>query len=215
MNIVFPKVELINPPTYEALVGTIELAGRTCYQSDDRIAKGSAETLIRNLIFLGHESVLEHGSITARIVCDRGVSHELVRHRLASYCQESTRYCNYSRGKFGSEITVIRPCFLTEGTHAFDIWQGACETAETAYFALLDWGCSPQQARAVLPNSLKTQITVTANPREWRHFFRQRLSVAAHPQMQEIAQMLYAEMTSRYPVLFEDIAGKTKLQEVN
>lgn len=122
---------------------------------------------------------------------------------MASYCQESTRYCNYSKDAFGSEITVIRPYFLD--TQGLAIWKRSCETAEIAYFDLLDWGCTPQEARAVLPNSLKTEVVMTANLREWRHFFKLRTAPAAHPQMREVAIQLLQQMRSQVPVIFDDI----------
>lgn len=153
---------------------------------------------------LGHEAVLEHFNITAKFICDRGVSHEIVRHRLASYCQESTRYCNYSKDGFGGEITVIRPNFLVEGSEGWQYWKEACQTAERRYFELLNWGCSPQEARAVLPNSLKTEVVMTANLREWRHFFKLRTASAAHPQMQEVAKMLLKQMREMVPGVFDD-----------
>ena len=138
-------------------------------------------------------------------MCDRGVSHEIVRHRMASYCQESTRYCNYSKDAFGSEITVIRPAFLVEDTPGWIYWKTSCRMAEKAYFDLLDWGCTPQEARAVLPTCLKTEVMMTANLREWRHFFKLRTAPAAHPQMREVAIPLLHQMRSQVPVIFDDI----------
>lgn len=205
MKIIEPSVELINAPSYETLMATIEAAGRTCYKSESKISEGSAEKFIRGIIKRGHEAVIEHGSLSVRFVCDRGVSHEIVRHRLAAYCQESTRYCNYSKGDFGGEITVIKPLYLEEGTAAHRIWKRSCETAEIAYFDLLTEGCSPQEARAVLPNSLKTEVVMTADIREWRHFIKLRNSPAAHPQMREVAGMLAVLFKDNYPVFFEDI----------
>lgn len=131
-----------------------------------------------------------HYYITAKFICDRGVTHEIVRHRPASFCQESTRYCNYGKNQFGGEITVIRPYFLEENTPAWDFWKDACSVAEGAYFDLLEFGCTPQEARAVLPNSLKTELVMTANVQEWKHFFALRTSQAAHPQMREVATQL-------------------------
>ena len=125
MKIIEPYVELINAPDYKTLLTTIEAAGRTCYKSEDKITDTSAAAFVAGIIKRGHEAVLEHFNITIKFICDRGVSHELVRHRLASYCQESTRYCNYSKEGFGGEITVIRPAFLVEGTKAFACWSGA------------------------------------------------------------------------------------------
>lgn len=134
-----------------------------------------------------------------------GFSHEIVRHRLASYCQESTRYCNYSKDDFQSEITVIEPSFLDKSAAGYRIWERSCKNAETAYFDLLDFGCSPQEARAVLPNSLKTEIVMTADLREWRHFLKLRTSQAAHPQIREVAIPLLNELKSLIPVIFDDI----------
>ena len=152
----------------------------------------------------GHEAVIEHGSVSVRFTCDRGVSHEIVRHRLASYCQESTRYCNYGKEDFGSEITVIKPCSLDKDGTAYRHWFWACSQAEEAYFNMLDFGCTPQEARSVLPNSTKTEVVMTANMREWRRFLRLRTAPAAHPDMREVAKMLLTEMQTRYPAFFED-----------
>lgn len=163
---------------------------------------------VAGIIKRGHEAVLEHCSFTVKFICDRGVSHEIVRHRLASYCQESTRYCNYGKDQFGSEITVIEPCYLNENTFAYDEWKEACRRAETAYFNLLNWGLSPQEARAVLPNSLKTEVVMTANIREWRHFLRLRTSTGAHPQIREIATPLLRELQRIVPICFDDILPK-------
>lgn len=205
MKIIKPSVELLNPPTYAELLCRIEAAGRTCYKSESRINYNSAEPFVRNIIKRGHEAVLEHGSLTIRFICDRGVSHEIVRHRLAAYCQESTRYCNYAKGDFGGEITVIEPCFFGKGTPLYRIWERSCLTSETAYFDLLTEGCTPQEARSVLPNSLKTEVVMTADIREVRHFLKLRTSPAAHPQMREVAIPLLRLCKESYPVFFEDI----------
>lgn len=139
---------------------------------------------------------LVHEDISVRFICDRGVTHEIVRHRPASFCQESTRYCNYRNGKFGGEITVIKPCFFKENSTRYLNWFVACESAETAYNAILEDGGTPQEARDVLPNSLKTELIMTAPLMEWCHFFNLRMSPAAHPQMQEVASYAYDAMTS-------------------
>lgn len=146
-----------------------------------------------------------HEDVSVRFVCDRGISHEIVRHRDASYCQESTRYCNYMKEKFGNEITVIQPCFFEKDSREYFIWERNMECCEKAYFDLLDCGCSPQQARCVLPNSLKTEIIMTANIREWRHFLELRCSKAAHQQMIEVACKVLTEFHLNIPVLFDDI----------
>lgn len=139
---------------------------------------------------------LVHEDVSVKFICDRGVTHEIVRHRPASFCQESTRYCNYSNGKFGGEITVIKPCFFKENSTRYLNWFVACESAETAYNAILEDGGTPQEARDVLPNSLKTELIMTAPLMEWCHFFNLRMSPAAHPQMQEVASYAYDAMNS-------------------
>lgn len=205
MKIILPSVELLNPPEYALLLNLVELAGRTCYKSEGKITESSAEKFIQNIIKRGHEAVLEHGYLSVRFTCDRGVSHEIVRHRLAAYCQESTRYCNYSKGDFGGEITVIKPRYMDEPDQTYQVWKKACLSSELAYFDLLTIGCTAQEARAVLPNSLKTEVVMTANIRELRHFLKLRCSPAAHPQMKEVAMMLLAILKEKYPVFFNDI----------
>lgn len=205
MKIVSPDFEVLSLVDGRAILRDIERCGRVCYKSEDKITETSAQAFVGNIIQRGHEAVLEHTSVTVKFTVDRGVSHEIIRHRLAAYCQESTRYCNYSKNGFGGEITVIKPLYLDEGTRAFACWRGACETAESAYFSLLEWGCSPQEARAVLPNSLKTEVVMTANLREWRHFFKLRTAPAAHPQMREVTIPLLCRMQELIPVVFDDI----------
>ena len=207
MKIIKPSARIVSSVDGDAILKRIEEYGRVCYKSEDRITEDSAKRFVENLIKRGHESVLEHVSVTVKFVCDRGVSHEIVRHRLASYSQESTRFCNYSKDDFGSEITVIEPCFLVPGTAGYDMWYRACLVAEQMYFKMLNWGCSPQEARAVLPNSLKTELVMTANIREWRHFLKLRTSPAAHPQMREVAGLLLKESKAKIPVVFDDIGG--------
>ena len=137
------------------------------------------------LIERGHEAMIEHSSLSVKFTVDRGVSHELVRHRIASFAQESTRYCNYSKDKFDNGITFIKPFFWEEGTEEYCNWEQAMSLAETGYLSAINMGATPQEARSILPNSTKTEITITANYREWRAFFRLRTAKAAHPQMQE------------------------------
>lgn len=204
MKIIRAIAEIIS---YTPQLGqVIELAGRTCYKSEDKITDGSAHEFIEKIKNFKHESVLEHGSITVRFVVDRGVSHELVRHRLASFSQESTRYCCYAKDKFGKEITVIEPCFwadVHEGKYM--AWHYACKQAEESYFDLLKRGATAQEARSVLPNSLKTEVVMTANPREWRHVFAVRTHRDAHPQMREVMVPLLGQFAMRWPSLFGDI----------
>ena len=205
MKIIKPSVEFVTPVDGKVILSRIEECGRVCYKSEHKIAEGSAEKFCRGRIRRGHEAVLEHCSFTLRFICDRGVSHEIVRHRLAAYCQESTRYCNYSMEQFEGQITVIEPCYLIPNTEAYVTWQTACMMAETCYFNLLNFGLTAQEARAVLPNSLKTEVVMTANIREWRHFFKLRCSPAAHPQMREVATQALEMCRERIPVLFDDI----------
>lgn len=205
MRIIKPGFEIMTPIDGQSILAHLEQCGRVCYKSEDRIADGSAEKFLANIVKRGHEAVLEHYSFTVKFIVDRGVSHEIVRHRLASYCQESTRYCNYSKDSFGREITVIEPSYLAADTARWVLWKHSCEIAERYYFDLLQMGCTPQEARAVLPTSLKTEVVMTANIREWRHFLRLRTSSAAHPQIREVAVPLLHELQSRVPVLFDDI----------
>ena len=208
MKIIKPGFEFITPINGSVILKRLEECGRVCYKSEGKIMDDSAPKFVAGIIKRGHEAVLEHCSITVKFVCDRGVSHEIVRHRLASYCQESTRYCNYSKGDFRGEITVIEPIYLVPYTDGYSAWEEACQIAERAYFKLLDFGCSPQEARAVLPNSLKTEVIMTANIREWRHFLRLRTGTGAHPQMREIATPLLRELQQIVPVCFDDILPK-------
>ena len=205
MKIINADVEFITPIDGAAILKRLEQCGRVCYKSEAKITDTSAPAFVAGIIKRGHEAVLEHCSFTVKFICDRGVSHEIVRHRVASYCQESTRYCNYSKDGFGSEITVIKPCFLYPSTDGFNLWEEGCLFAEQTYFNLLESGCTPQEARSVLPNSLKTEVVMTANIRKWRHFLKLRCSPAAHPQMREVALILLDKVHSLIPVCFDDI----------
>lgn len=209
MKIIKPYTEILTPFTRESIMPTlklIEAAARTCYKSEDAITEDSAGPFVQKIACVyKHESVIEHSSVTVRFVVDRGVSHELVRHRLAAYSQESTRYANYSKDKFGSEITVVRPAFFAEGSDAYRLWYNSCTTAEQAYLGLLALGRKPQEARSVLPNSLKTEVVMTANLREWRHVFRLRCAPNAHPQMREVMIPLANQFAEVIPELFDPV----------
>ena len=217
MTIIDPSFTWLgNAPDGDQMLANIAAAGRVCYQSE---SKSDDAAFVRKRIRQGHESILEHEKISVRIICDRGVSHELVRHRIASYSQESTRYCNYSKGKFGSELTFIRPYWDDRSISAEMIrlracWQEACLNAEWSYKKMIDAGCTPEAARAVLPNCLKTEIVMTANLREWRHFFKLRCAPAAHPDMRIIANMLLTAFKDVVPVVFDDIEGGQQHEEV-
>lgn len=207
-----PTVEVLSTERYEDMLRRIERIGRVCYKSEDRIEEGSAEKFIRGILRRGHESVIEHGSITVKFICDRGVTHEIVRHRIASYSQESTRYCNYVKEKFGGQITCIDLATgfrydLNNETdrQKYQVWQEAMENAERSYFKMIELGATPQEARSVLPNSLKTELVATMDLREWRHFLRLRADTAAHPQCREVARMLLERFAKDYPVFFADL----------
>ena len=161
--------------------------------------------------------MIEHSSLSVRFTVDRGVSHELVRHRIASFAQESTRYVNYSLDKFGNEINVIN---IRDGidldnkmknmdSSIIDAilreWFSAMKDAEKHYMKMIELGATPQIARSVLPNSTKTEITITANYREWRNFFKLRVPATAHPQMREVTIPLLKELKNRLPIIFDDI----------
>ena len=207
MKIVEPSYEIVTDIDGLAMLKRIEAAGRTCYKSEDKTTDDSCKEFIVKILKSGHHSVIEHESVSVRIICDRGVTHEIVRHRLASYSQESTRYCNYGKGKYGNEITVIKPSFWEEDTVGYRMWLDAMRYVESIYLGLVERGASAQEARSVLPNSLKTEIVMTCNVREWRHFFKLRAAPAAHPQMREIAIPMLAEFKSLIPVIFDDIGA--------
>ena len=208
MQVIKPYVYLFESELDPKKLSNIERAARICYKSEDKMGDAPSETFLKNMIKHGHESVIEHEKVTAYFVVDRGVTHEIVRHRIASYSQESTRYCNYTSGKFGNEITVIEPFFYPQGSAQYKIWKKACENAEGSYFDLIALG-APQEARSVLPNSLKTEIAVTYNFREWRQFFRLRGARAAHPQIQQVTIPLLKLFQERFAPLFEDISYNT------
>lgn len=208
MRIIEPSIEILSDVDVYKIMKNIEICGRVCYKSENLINEESAKKFIKRIIASGHESVLEHEKLTIKFVCDRGVSHEIVRHRIASYSQESTRYCNYSQEKFGKELTLIRPCFWKDDEEKYRIWCDVMEKVECSYNELMSMGAKPEEARSILPNSLKTEIVVTMNLRELRHFLRLRTSPKAHPQMREVANMLLRYVKETLPVFFEDIGNE-------
>ena len=205
MRIIEPYFEILDELDGKKMLQKIERIGRVCYKSEDLITEDSAEKFIRNILNRGHESVIEHEKISVKMVCDRGVTHEIVRHRVASYSQESTRYCNYQKDKFGNELTFIKPVFWKEDSPEYALWKESMQQIEDQYMKLIDMGASAQEARSILPNSLKTEIVVTMNLREWRHFFRLRTASAAHPQIREIAGMVLEEFRRQIPVVFDEL----------
>lgn len=203
MKIISPDFAFVDSINGNAILKKLEAAGRTCYKSENRMTEDSAANFVRNLIKRGHESVLEHVSITVRIITDRGISHEIVRHRLASYSQESTRYCNYK----DKEIEFVLPYDIDPETKIFDYWKLSCQASETDYKVLIAEGVAPQTARSVLPNCLKTELVMTCNLREWRHFFKMRCAPGAHPDMKYLATIMLHDFQEKIPVVFDDIEG--------
>lgn len=208
MNIISPSFEIMDKVDGNAILKDIERIGRVCYKSEDRITDVSSKSFIKTILRSGHESVIEHSKITVKIICDRGISHEIVRHRIASYSQESTRYCNYSKQKFGNELTLIKPYFWEVDDEKYDVWLKSMQIIENSYNELILLGAKPEEARSILPNSLKTEIVVSMNLREWRHFFKLRTSKQAHPQMREIAIPILNTMKEIIPIIFDDIQGE-------
>lgn len=219
MKIIKPSFEILTQNLNEYLpsLKLIERAGRTCYKSEENIDEDSAMKFCHARLHEDHhESIIEHSSLTVKFICDRVVSHELVRHRLASFSQESTRYCNYSKDKFDNQLTFIQPLWVSDEdiNNYFNnslteerscIWLEDMSRSEESYLMLLSLGWKPEQARSVLPNSLKTEIVVTANFREWRLIFKQRTSEKAHPQMRELMIPLLEEVRSKIPVIFDNL----------
>lgn len=221
MKVLKESYEILTPISEGGIkeLQLIEQIGRVCYKSEDKITDDgeSAKKFVSMLINAGHEAMIEHSTLSVKFIVDRGISHELVRHRIASFAQESTRYCNYSKDKFSSECSFIdiEPGIMLDNkmkkmsaeniSLILSEWNTAMEDAEKHYFKMLEFGATPQIARAVLPNSTKTEITITANYREWRNFFKLRTSQTAHPQMREIVVPLLNELKTKIPVIFDDI----------
>lgn len=220
MNIIKSGFEILTPISLNGIdeLKHIERIGRVCYKSEGNIIEDgeSAKRFVKMLINKGHEAMIEHSSLSVKFIVDRGISHELVRHRIASFAQESTRYCNYSKDKFNNEINVIdiRSGIEIENNKNLDSdtieliireWILAMEDAEKHYLRMIELGASPQIARSVLPTSTKTEITITANYREWRNFFKLRVPNSSHPQMREVTIPLLRELKTLIPTIFEDI----------
>lgn len=201
MKIVEPSVNLLWITPYPEQ--QIEIAGRTCYKSEDRITSDSARFFAKKMREHGHYAMIEHAVASFLIITDRGITHEIVRHRLASFAQESTRYCNYSSDKFENQCSFIEPPNLTPFQKA--LWLVSCKEAEESYFKMTEMGCSAQIARSVLPTCLKTEIVMTANLREWRHFITLRRAKAAHPQIRPIARSILDILMMYAPGVFEDM----------
>lgn len=198
MKIVEPSVELLFATPNAAQL--LEAAGRTCYKSEDKITDDSAIKFVEMIEKRGHHSVIEHAYATYRIITDRGITHEIVRHRIASYSQESTRYCNYGKDKFDGQITMLPPSGMT--SLEVIVWKRAAEQAEKNYMDMLEAGATPQRARSVLLTCLKTEIVMSCNFREWLHFLTLRTAKAAHPDMRIIAKMIGKSLAAECPAVF-------------
>ena len=211
MRVINAGYEIISELNGEEILKHIERCARVCYKSEDRITDGSAEKMVAALIRSGHEAMLEHYSFTVKFICDRGVSHELVRHRIASFAQESSRYCCYAKDKFGKELTFINPCFWEPDSDNYARWFHEMDEAEKTYLAMIESGATPEQARDILPTSIKTESVMTANLREWRHFFKLRaegVTGKPHPQMLEITIPFLKEIKQKIPSVFDDIMSE-------
>ena len=206
MKLIDPSIEILSPIDGKAIMKLLEKAGRTCYKSEDLITDNSCDKFVGAILSKHHESVIEHVSITVKFIGSRSMSHQLVRHRIASYSQESQRYCNYTRNKFGGDIIFIKPIkydgwdFNTQG-----LFDGALSIAETHYQELIAAGLQAQDARDVLPNACKTEVVATMNLRSWRHFFKMRTDVHAQDEIRFLANQLLAEFKKELPIIFGDL----------
>ncbi len=216
MKIVEPSFEILFKEPKDVIYKKLERIGRTCYKSEDKITEDSAIKFVEMIAKRRHWAMIEHAVVSVHWVVDRGVSHEMVRHRLAAYAQESTRYCNYNADKFGNEITVICPFELeTIGLmdkDIYDNWEYTCKIAEKVYLGFIERGIKPEIARSVLPTCLKTEIVSTFNLREWRHFFTMRADPVAHPLMRKVANSCLKEFQEWMPELFNSVKPYSTLE---
>lgn len=205
MRIVERSTDLINPMPYDVMLSTVEQAGRNCYQSFNKIADGSAEKLVKQFIKVNHGTPLEFASIAVKIVGDRSLMGQITRHRLASFCIESARYNNYTKDKYGKEISVIVPYDIKIDSPEYHIWEDSCIKAEDSYCRLIQRGVKPETARSVLPMCLATSICMSANVREWRHILKLRLDSHAQSDIRDVAELILDLFNDHYPVFFEDL----------
>ncbi len=207
VKIIEPSFEILTPIDGNQILKHIEKCGRTCYQSYENETEdtSSAEKMIKMLIKMGHESVLEHFLITIKAKIDIGNYKDLTRHRFASFSIESTRFCNYSKGKFGNELTVISPCNMDKNSGIYHTWLKTMNDIEKAYIDMSEMGAKPDQLRMILPHSLAAEVTMSANLREWRHIFKMRCQKAAHPSVRQIMLQVLNEFKKQIPVIFDDL----------
>ena len=204
MKLVNPSIEVENYNGVQ-IMKNIERACRTCYRSEGNITDDSYKNLLKNCINRGHESVLEHEKITVRMICDIGVYKDLTRHRFANFSIESTRYCNYGKDKFDNEIKIIKPCHIEEGTEMYADWYSAMQHMEHFYMRMVDNGAKPDQLRMLLPHSTASQVTMTANIREWRHILDLRTKNMTHPSIRQLLIPLLLKFKEDMPELFNSI----------
>ena len=202
MKIVQQSHEWITPLNRDVTLKRIEQIARTCYQSEGAIKPGSDAKMVAMLCKNHHYAMIAHLSLSIKFITDRGVANEIVRHRIGSYAQESTRYCNYNKDKFDNQITVIDHGY-TGDLHA--CWLEAVDDAETSYQIMIAKGATPEQARDVLPLCLKTEIVCTWNLREWHEVLRLRTAKDAHPAIRELMIPVLHELQEVYPEIFNDI----------
>lgn len=215
MNIIEQRHDILTNIEALDILKHVELCGRICYKSEGKITEDSYRPFMHVILTKKHESVLEHFSISVKFITDRAVTHEIVRHRLAAYSQESQRYCNYSQDKYGNDVTFIKPRWCDEGSDLYLMWKDSCENSEKVYLDLLKKGVRPENARSILPNSTKTEIVMTANLREWRHVFKLRTSKQAHPDMQALMKPLLVEFKKNVPLIFDDINNDAIINQTN
>lgn len=207
MKIIEPNVEILSNINGDEILKHLELCARNCYKSESNITEDttSAIKMINKLIELDHTAMLEHFNITIKLLCDVGTYKDLTRHRHCSFAIESTRYCNYSKGKFGNEISVIKPCNMDENSGIYHTWLKAMNDMERAYMQMVEIGATPDQLRMILPHSTAASVILTANIREFRHIFNLRCAKAAHPSVRQIMLMTLNEFHNKIPVLFDDL----------
>ena len=212
MKIIEPSVEIMQEIDGDKILKHLELCARNCYKSEGNITEdtSSAIKMINKLIKLDHTAMLEHYNVTVRFICDVGVYKDITRHRHASFAIESTRYCNYSKDKFGNEISFIKPCNIEEGSELWNEWSNQMKDVETTYIKMAELGAKPDQLRMILPHSTAASVVMSSNMREWRYILKLRCSKAAHPSVREVMLMLLNEFHSKIPVLFDDIFEEYK-----
>lgn len=208
MKIVEPKVEFLTQLDGEQVLKHLELCARNCYKSEDKITEDSASKMVQKLIELGHEAMIEHFNVTVKLTTDVGAYKDLTRHRHASFAIESSRFCNYSKGKYGNELTFMKPINIEENSPEYQIWVNCMKNIEDAYNNMASLGAKADQLRMLLPHSTKADVIMTANLREWRHILNLRCATYAHPSVRQVCLMLLEEFHKNIPVVFDDIYNK-------